>query len=637
MYKKKKRGKRDYFYFLASIILIITLFFTIINNNNQTKEIVLKNPLPPEQLPRVITFWGEYIDVVSDSNWPDILSIYNNLSQIGFTHAGIKIWSNNSNVSTRIADLRNNNLKFAFIDVFDSDSRSRRILLNDVLLDPLNHSSNNQNLKYFDTVGFDPYVCVNSPNWNCTIRPRNNAHDPAYTGVVWQTELSFLNNLLDQSTITFGDVALFDIEIWVKPSGVEYYYPNAITNSYLIYSGNQSERFSQYESNWKARGKNIANLAKIKSSNILTLFYGENLPEIQESGNGEMWMLPGTGDAPSPDFYWSPNLTKVEYLLNTFDYSNSYPWISFAYSRYNYNIWDPKITQKLGFLLKQEGVKGIIVYPGPGDHNDSLGLTKEEAINYYYNHSKALMLGFVRGIDPDNPPPSCTQDSNCSDTLFCNGEEKCLDGYCDVGIPVNINDNYVCTQDNCDENTDTIIHTLNDSYCSLNSLGSSCNPASYNNLDGCGTPPENNNNNDGGSPGGPGSPATPQCRDGRDNDNDGKIDYPNDAGCLSRDDNSEINTIIINGSCIENWECTNYGLCLRSIQIRSCEDTNNCNTFTRKPLLEKLCTDEDSGNNEDDENNNILKTISLIILPVLTLGVIVAVIFTIRARKINNK
>src|SRR5690348_17666304 len=37
------------------------------------------------------------------------------------------------------------------------------------------------------------------------------------------------------------------------------------------------------------------------------------------------------------------------------------------------------------------------------------------------------------------------------------------------------------------------------------------------------------------------SPPSPQCSDGRDNDGDGKIDYPNDPGCLlpQQDDESE--------------------------------------------------------------------------------------------------
>ena len=35
----------------------------------------------------------------------------------------------------------------------------------------------------------------------------------------------------------------------------------------------------------------------------------------------------------------------------------------------------------------------------------------------------------------------------------------------------------------------------------------------------------------------------PQCSDGRDNDRDGRIDFPRDPGCTSRLDNSEFNTV----------------------------------------------------------------------------------------------
>jgi hypothetical protein len=35
--------------------------------------------------------------------------------------------------------------------------------------------------------------------------------------------------------------------------------------------------------------------------------------------------------------------------------------------------------------------------------------------------------------------------------------------------------------------------------------------------------------------------GVPQCRDSVDNDGDGKIDYPEDIGCLSPDDDSEVN------------------------------------------------------------------------------------------------
>ncbi len=57
-------------------------------------------------------------------------------------------------------------------------------------------------------------------------------------------------------------------------------------------------------------------------------------------------------------------------------------------------------------------------------------------------------------------------DSLCEDGLYCNGAEICdelLD--CQAGIPPSTDDLIGCTIDNCDEATDTITHTEDDSLC----------------------------------------------------------------------------------------------------------------------------------------------------------------------------
>jgi len=64
----------------------------------------------------------------------------------------------------------------------------------------------------------------------------------------------------------------------------------------------------------------------------------------------------------------------------------------------------------------------------------------------------------------------------CGDGLYCNGEETCLDGSCKKIIKAIIDDNIGCTIDNCDEETDTITHTPDDSLC-LDGLW--CNGAEY--------------------------------------------------------------------------------------------------------------------------------------------------------------
>ena len=57
-------------------------------------------------------------------------------------------------------------------------------------------------------------------------------------------------------------------------------------------------------------------------------------------------------------------------------------------------------------------------------------------------------------------------DAACDDGLFCNGAERCFAASgCLPGIPLPIDDLISCTLDSCDETTDTISHTPVDSGC----------------------------------------------------------------------------------------------------------------------------------------------------------------------------
>ncbi len=47
----------------------------------------------------------------------------------------------------------------------------------------------------------------------------------------------------------------------------------------------------------------------------------------------------------------------------------------------------------------------------------------------------------------------------------------------------------------------------------------------------------------------PNVPHVPQCRDGIDNDGDGRIDFPSDAGCMNADDNDESNVVVVIPQC----------------------------------------------------------------------------------------
>jgi hypothetical protein len=86
-----------------------------------------------------------------------------------------------------------------------------------------------------------------------------------------------------------------------------------------------------------------------------------------------------------------------------------------------------------------------------------------------------------------------TDNSLCSDGLFCNGNETCHPTLgCQPGTPPNCNDGIACTVDTCDEAHDTCVHTPNNGACDDGQFcngAETCNPAS-----GCqaGTPPNCN-------------------------------------------------------------------------------------------------------------------------------------------------
>jgi hypothetical protein len=75
---------------------------------------------------------------------------------------------------------------------------------------------------------------------------------------------------------------------------------------------------------------------------------------------------------------------------------------------------------------------------------------------------------------------SCTHTPNnglCNDGLYCNGTETChLTQGCQTGTAPNCADNVACTTDTCNEATDSCNHTTNNSLCSD---GLFCNGAEY--------------------------------------------------------------------------------------------------------------------------------------------------------------
>jgi hypothetical protein len=61
----------------------------------------------------------------------------------------------------------------------------------------------------------------------------------------------------------------------------------------------------------------------------------------------------------------------------------------------------------------------------------------------------------------------CTVDADCDDGLFCNGAETCNTGTgeCEAGTPVDCDDGVACTDDSCNELTDSCDNEANDANC----------------------------------------------------------------------------------------------------------------------------------------------------------------------------
>ncbi len=80
--------------------------------------------------------------------------------------------------------------------------------------------------------------------------------------------------------------------------------------------------------------------------------------------------------------------------------------------------------------------------------------------------------GFVCEGEPSVCSRGCTSSSECDDSLFCNGVETCSEGACAPGTPPELDDAIPCTDDRCDEDTDSILHVPAHEACSD---GDACN------------------------------------------------------------------------------------------------------------------------------------------------------------------
>ncbi|MBL7049075.1 MAG: S8 family serine peptidase [Nitrospira sp.] len=82
----------------------------------------------------------------------------------------------------------------------------------------------------------------------------------------------------------------------------------------------------------------------------------------------------------------------------------------------------------------------------------------------------------IQSNDPDENPydvpvklrvVECISDSQCDDGQYCNGIETCnlTTNQCELGTPVTCNDGIGCTDDSCNESSDSCDNVINDTYC----------------------------------------------------------------------------------------------------------------------------------------------------------------------------
>lgn len=372
----------------------------------------------------ILSYWPLNIGrSTEDPTWNQYKTTINELKNMGYTHAGIL--SEGDDVGTplssgRINELRSLGHRIAFVH---RPGASRGI--NDIdTLDPappitLPDGRVLPNAKYLDIPNLVPSTCSDNSHFKTT--------DPSYTGPIWQLEKDRLTNYMNSANPQNNDIVYFGMEIWGDRINNSFPTCNVSTqlmNSYSRYTApTEEERKHQWFNHWKNRALDLYQIVKNKNSQTMTFFYNEQLEnqssetawfskKTDGSYNNYSTAVPlGSGDLRSPSNYRNPAVVYYNEQFQTYNYSGSVLWISFNCSRapgLNCDqdvFWNPRISQKIGYLGRQEGLKGIMIYPGPYAWA-SHGVT----IEYFMAHAEALADGFVRGIDA----PEISATLNCT-------------------------------------------------------------------------------------------------------------------------------------------------------------------------------------------------------------------------------
>ena len=85
----------------------------------------------------------------------------------------------------------------------------------------------------------------------------------------------------------------------------------------------------------------------------------------------------------------------------------------------------------------------------------------------FFDSGIVIVSDINRGLFILKPVTGCTVDADCDDGAFCNGAETCNvpSGTCQAGAPVVCDDGVACTDDACNEATDSCGFSANDSNC----------------------------------------------------------------------------------------------------------------------------------------------------------------------------
>ena len=64
-----------------------------------------------------------------------------------------------------------------------------------------------------------------------------------------------------------------------------------------------------------------------------------------------------------------------------------------------------------------------------------------------------------------DPAEECCSAADCTDGIFCNGVERCVEGECELGEPIDCDDGLACTTDECDEYSNLCVYEPDNSAC----------------------------------------------------------------------------------------------------------------------------------------------------------------------------